>query len=62
MSFDSAVEPIHHTTAPVTVSIAIVCCLLAENTVIGRASEATLSLSPLRFAVYVGIIVRATNP
>ena len=26
------------------------------------ASEATLSSCPLRFAVYVGIIVRATNP
>ena len=26
------------------------------------ASEATLSSSPLRFAVYVGIIVRAINP
>ena len=32
--------------------------------VIGRASavsEATLSSSPLRFAVYVGVIVRATR-
>ena len=26
------------------------------------ASEATLSSCPLRFAVYVGIIVRAINP
>ena len=31
-------------------------CLL-----VGAASEATLSSSPLRFAVYVGIIVRATR-